>query len=472
MNYSRRRFLSTSAAAAAGFAGLNQFATWAYGSESPGDGLGPLLADPKGILDLPNGFSYQVLSTAGDRMDDGFLVPLLPDAMATFGDGKGKTILLRNHEMGYGSWRGDFDEEQAKLLGALPEHLTYDATRDDGHCMGGVSTIVYDTRSGLVESEFLSLVGTVRNCAGGLTPWNTWITCEETTQSADDVFSKDHGFNFEVTASAKQQLQEPVRLPDMGRFNHEAVAVDPASGIVYETEDAGDSLIYRYLPNKPGHLVEGGRLQALALREQASCDTRNWLEDGMDPEDPAARPKTEIETGTRFDVRWIDMQEIDSPSGDLRLRGFDRGAARFARGEGMWYGEGSVFFVCTSGGRWHQGQIWRYTPSPVEGTDGELAKPGQLELYCEPKERGLIENADNLTVAPWGDVIVCEDGGGVDFLVGITPDGQLYRLARNALSEAELAGATFSPDGSTLFVNIQGDGLTLAITGPWPTRAS
>ena len=471
MYCSRRHFLRTSAAAAAGFTGLGTFARWAYGVEPPDDLLGPLMPDRLGVLDLPSGFSYKVISTAGTRMDDGLLVPPAPDGMATFPGPDGRTILLRNHELIAESGDGHFDGEQRKLLAELPERLTYDAKLDDGHCLGGVSTLVYDTRSGLLEREFLSLAGTVRNCAGGPTPWGSWITCEETTQRAEDGFSRHHGYNFEVAASDKRQLQEPVALPAMGRFNHEAVAVDPRSGIVYQTEDRGDGLIYRFIPARPGRLPEGGKLQALGLWDRPGLDTRNWLGAGDDPEDAAARPDPEVVAGTELDVRWIDVEEIDNPEDDLRLRGFDLGAARFARGEGMWYGEGSVFFACTSGGRWRQGQVWRYTPSPYEGTGRETSRPGRLELYAEPSRKGLIENADNLVVAPWGDVLLCEDGGEDDFLIGIRPNGTFYPLARNAVSKSELAGATFSPDGSTLFMNIQGDGLTLAITGPWPTRS-
>ena len=161
----------------------------------------------------------------------------------------------------------------------------------------------------------------------------------------------------------------------------------------------------------------------------------------------------------------MDLDDIDED--DLRFRGFDAGAARFARGEGMWYGNSAVYFACTNGGSAQKGQIWKYTPSPSEGTSRENARPGTLELFVEPNNGKIIDNADNLTVSPWGDLVVCEDSDGDNFLLGITPDGNVYKMGRNAVSESELAGATFSPDGTTLFMNIQEDGLTLAITGPW-----
>jgi len=174
-----------------------------------------------------------------------------------------------------------------------------------------------------------------------------------------------------------------------------------------------------------------------------------------------------VAVGEIFGTYWIDVTEVESPENDLRYRGSDGGAAKFARGEGIWYGDGTIFIACTEAGQHHKGQIWKYTPSPSEGTSDERTYPGQLELFIEADEAGLIENCDNLTIAPWGDLIVCEDGTGSQYLVGITPEGEIYKFARNAISQSEFAGVTFSPDGSTLFVNIQHDNLTLSIIGPW-----
>ncbi len=461
MTLSRRHFLKTSAAFALGFSGLHTL----FGCGDPGatipneraisERFGPMLPDPNKILDLPEGFSYQIISRAGDPMSDGLFVPAAHDGMAAFPGSDGLTILVRNHEVNAGSpaYRGPFGSSNELLSRLSPDDL-YDGGSNGEPCLGGTTTLVYDTRAQRLVSHHLSLVGTVRNCAGGPTPWNTWITCEETTQRADDLCALDHGYNFEVPASATPGLARPVPLKAMGRFNHEAVAVDPASGIVYETEDTGDSLIYRFIPNTPGRLAEGGRLQALSVRDQASLDTRNW-------------DQQTVTTGTVLATRWIDLDNIEAPDNDLRLRGFDQGAARFARGEGMWYGNNAVYFACTNGGMEKRGQIWRYVPSPAEGTPDEANNPGRLELFVEPNDPGLVDNADNLTVTPWGDLILCEDGSGDQFLVGITPEGTVYKFAHNAVSNSEFAGATFSPDGSTLFVNIQGDGLTLAITGPW-----
>ncbi len=411
-------------------------------------------------MDLPQDFSYTILSRWGDTMDDGYRVPHRPDGMATFPGPDGLTVLIRNHEVNFNAdlAEGAFGEDLTKQL-ELDPSLMYDAGTERGRpCQGGTTTVVYDTRSQKVVRQYLSLAGTIRNCAGGPTPWNSWITCEETVERAGDGRLVDHGYAFEVPASADMGLASPVPLTAMGRFNHEAVAVDPASGIVYQTEDRHDGLIYRFIPTVPGQLAEGGQLQALVVRGHQSLDTRNWEQQLVTP-------------GHQIPVAWIDLNEVEAPEDDLRHRGFEAGAACFARGEGMWYGNGAVFFACTNGGKAKKGQIWRYIPSPVEGTEGEVQQPGTLELFVEPNDGALVDNADNLTVAPWGDLIVCEDGGGDQFLVGVTPEGALYKFARNALGDSELAGATFAPDGTTLFVNIQHAGLTLAITGPWKNHA-
>ena len=462
MHTSRRHFLRSSAAFALGFSGLQTLigcrSTAAFSQVTTIDGFVPIVPDPNGILDLPADFSYVVVSRKGEKMDDGFYVPWAHDGMAAFPGPNGLTILVRNQEINPGAHaeEGPFGKDQGAF--SLIDHsLLYDAGYNNDPCLGGTTTLVFDTRSQSLVRHFLSLTGTLRNCAGGPTPWNSWITCEEIDVRAGGILRKDHGYCFEVPALATPGVHAAVPLTQMGRFMHEAVAIDPASGIVYLTEDQWDSLIYRYIPDVPGDLMKGGRLQALAFRDTKSMDTRNW--DGQ-----------LISPGDRFSIRWVNMYDVQSPAGDLRLRGFEDGAARFARGEGMWYGNGAVYFACTNGGLTKKGQIWKYTPGRVEGQWDESSDPGVLELFVEPNDSGIIDNADNVTVSPWGDLIVCEDGPGEQNLVGITPSGNIYRFARNAVSESEFAGSTFSPDGSTLFVNIQWDGLTLAITGPWHTR--
>lgn len=451
--------MQTAGAVALGFSGLQTLAGCAR--ERPElwqdvpYGYGPLQPDPNGILELPHGFSYSIISRHGDLMDDGFYVPHRHDGMATFPGPDGLTILIRNHEVNH---RADASEgpygAQYEKRDLFDSSMIYDPASDGRPCLGGTSTIVYNTRDQQLVRQYLSITGTLRNCAGGPTPWNSWVTCEEAVNRAGNGLLVDHGYCFEVPASADIRIASPVPLKAMGRFNHEAIAVDPASGAVYLTEDRGDGLLYRFLPDVPGRLAEGGRLQALVVRDRAGLDTRNHDEQT-------------VTVGARMPVAWIDLADVDAPDDDLRFRGFEAGAARFTRGEGMWYGTGAVFFACTDGGREHKGQIWKYTPSANEGATAENEDAGVLELFVEPNDGNVVDNADNLTVTPWGDLILCEDGSGEQFLVGVTPQGEIYKFARSVVSDSELAGATFSPDGTTLFFNIQHEGLTLAVTGPW-----
>jgi secreted PhoX family phosphatase len=322
--------------------------------------------------------------------------------------------------------------------------------------------MVYNEETQKVELEYLSLVGTIRNCSGGVTPWGSWITCEETGSKKGDEngkLEKDHGYNFEIPATDKIGLIDPVPLKAMGRFVHESVAVHPTLGIVYQTEDEGNGLLYRFIPNEYGKLHKGGKLQCLSIKEWTSADTRNWKGRKTDvfPEKKA------------FDVEWIDLDNVEAPEGDLRHRGHKLGGALFASGEGMSYGNNEVFFTAASGGSEGKGQIFRYIPSPYEGQKREKDSPGKLELYLESKSRDTFEFCDNLAVAPWGDVVLCEDNRD-SRIIGITKQGKAYEIAQNiGYSESEFTGPVFSPSGKTLFINIQTPGLTLAITGPWKT---
>ncbi len=459
MSISRKHFLKQAGALTLGFSGL-QIISGCAPSERKSknlitDPFGALQSDPNGLFDLPEGFNYKIISNFGDQMDDGLFVPHRPDGMATFPGPDGLTILIRNHEVNpaKGGAESAFGEDFALTDKLSPDEF-YDLGQDNNPGQGGTTTIVYDTENQQIVREFLSLAGTLRNCAGGPTPWNSWLTCEEIVTKPDDVYAKRHGYVFEVPATAEIGRAQPIPIKDMGRFNHEAVAVDPNSDVIYLTEDDSEGLLYRFIPNTPGKLLDGGKLQALAIKERPSLDTRNWESQA-------------VETGENLQTEWIDVKDVDSPDDDLRYRGFNNGAARFARGEGMWYGNDAIYFACTNGGPEELGQIWKYTPSPDEATPDEENNPGTLELFVESLDSTIIENADNLTVAPWGDLIVCEDTDEKQDLNGITPEGKVYKLGRNAKSNSELAGAVFSPDGSTLFMNIQHSGITLAINGPW-----
>ena len=439
----RRRFLAATATAFAALAAsgctTRSGMTAARACPAGGGfaGYGALRPDPAGFLDLPQGFSYRVLSRLGDAMDDGGTVPDRADGMGCFDLGGGEIALVRNHEL----------QPQHDAGGPIAKGY---GKRDGLFVPGGTTTIVLDAASLAVKRQFRSLGGTIRNCSGGVTPWGSWLSCEEAPtgpgQPRGEGLEQDHGWVFEVPAAARG-LVDPVPLKAMGRFNHEAAAVDPATGIVYQTEDRDDGVLYRFAPRVPGRLAEGGRLQAMAI--EGIADTRNWSSAAM----PVGKP---------FRVSWVDCDDVEAPRDDLRQRAAARGAALIARGEGLHMGENAVFACATSGGARQLGQIFKLTP-------GLAGAPDTVELFFESESTEQFNYGDNLTVAANGHLIVCEDQytAVVDnHIRGITPEGCAYTLAL-LRSQTELAGGCFSPDGKWLFVNAYSPTATLAITGPW-----
>lgn len=428
MNFSRRHFLSIAGASLTGTlisAPLSRlFTRAANGLSIHTEGYGPLIPDPNRLLDLPRGFQYRAFSHTGERMSDGFPVPAKHDGMAAFPGPNNTTILIRNHELS--------PNQTPSVQGG---------NAYDPQCTGGTTTLVLNAQRQLIR-HYASLTGTYRNCAGGPTPWGSWISCEENTSTpeSDPAVSKRHGYNFEVPIQATGPV-EPKPLVEMGRFNHEAVAVDPDSNIVYQTEDRGDGLFYRFRPQQPQNLQVGGVLEALKIKGQPQLNT-----------------KQDIPVGQPLPVEWVRIENPDPLTDTVRAEGYAKGAALFSRGEGICLGKGEVLFCCTSGGVASLGQIWRYTPD----ADG-----GNLTLFVEPNNPGVLDYPDNLTMAPFGDLFLCEDGRGEQFIRGINQQGQLYSFARNALNDKELAGACFATNPLTLFVNIQTPGITFAIWGPF-----
>ncbi len=400
-------------------------------------GYGPLAPDPQGVLDLPSGFSYRVISSLGDAMSDGATVPDKADGMGCFDLGDGRLALVRNHELVPRDSSGGAFE------------LGFGA-KDGVLVPGGTTHVVLDQKSLEVTDQFRSLGGTIRNCSGGITPWGSWLTCEESPtgpgQKYGEGLNKNHGWVFEVPATATG-LVDPKPLVAMGRFNHEAACVDPATGFVYLTEDRDDSVLYRFIPKVPSELSQGGRLQAMKV--EGIPDLRNWTGRSM-------------AVGAAGKITWVDLDAVEAPKDDLRYQAATKGASLVARGEGIHMGEGEAFVCATSGGARKLGQIFRVALSP----DGESDR---VELFFESVSKHQFDYGDNVVVAPNGHLIVCEDQYTevVDnHLRGIAPDGNAYPLARLRL-QTELAGACFSPDGQTMFVNVYAPTKTLAITGPW-----
>lgn len=448
----RRGFLIGAGATALALSGLLYFIKRHEWGRAPISGtipgFGPLAPDPGEVIDLPEGFSYSIVSRAGDIMIDGLPTPGRQDGMACFPHTEDEVLLVCNHELG--DWPAAREVSPFgpgdKLFHLVHEDKVYDHGLPDARVIGGTTTMLYNVKEGRLVHQFLSLAGTQVNCAGGLTPWGSWLSCEEFFDGPRGAMQQRHGYVFEVPASATPGLVEPIPLKDMGRFVHEAACVDHKTGIVYMTQDAVESCLYRFIPDQPSNLKAGGALEALVIKDRPSARTDNHRRWGGDT----------IPENQPLKVSWIPLENVDYDENDLAERAIALGAANFSRGEGMWFGSDEFYFSSTDGGPERKGQVWRFD-----------TRAETLELFIQPGNAALMENLDNLTIAPWGDLIICEDGPIPNYLRGITPEGEIYNIARGDYYRSEFAGACFSPDGRVLFVNLQDAHMTLAITGPW-----
>jgi uncharacterized protein len=460
----RRAFLRAGAAvvsAAAVATALHGRARSAFAGPSQSYGpVAPVVDEATGLalIQLPAGFRYWSYGWTGDPMDNGTPTPSLHDGMGIIRSFGRWLVLCRNHEVGAGT-------------PFMPIGYSTGAG-------GGNSNLVFDLKSERFVSSFPTLTGTFRNCAGGVTPWGTWLSCEETI---DVTAGKPHGYCFDVGPLGGS----PNPLKAMGRFSHEAVAVDPRTDIVYETEDGpswpGDtgSGFYRFIPTYGGS--QTGKLQMLKIKGEFQANTQFW-------EDLRKTYRTE----------WVDVPVADPPTTEANVllgpspfqQGFAAGAASFRRLEGCWYGDGKIFFLSTDGGPvtssgTGEGQIFEYD-----------IKRETLKLLYVSKDPAALENPDNLVVMPDANLMLCEDNSGSTTNPGerllILNDGKVTEFARNNMNftagglgpytrpsgrtftgnqvQNEWAGACFSPDGEWLFVNIQTPGVTFAITGPWKWR--
>jgi uncharacterized protein len=491
--FSRRQFFQRSAMAGAATlsGGLFQalVARSALAAEDrrrSGPGYGPLR--PAGNeLALPPGFRYSIVSAEGDIMSDGYPVPKAMDGMATFALANGNILLIRNHEDNDPGSRfrprpPDSTSTSAGILNPIlnthygPRDFAYDAFAG-----GGTTSLEVEPDSRRVVRQHWSLIGTLRNCAGGPTPWGSWLSCEETLENTSSTnFAQNHGYIFEVPVDATPgKPASPVALKHLGRFAHEAAAVDPATGIVYETEDQGNvSGFYRFVPStkptKPGDLaLTGGTFEMLKVNAAPGYET--------------AIGQT---VGVALDVSWVPIANPDPSPPSIQFeeettsavfkQGLDAGGARFRRLEGCWFSRGKIYFVSTNGGDQGFGQVWVYDPGAET-----------LTLIFESPGPDVLDGPDNICISPRGGLVICEDASAAQFLRGISPTGEVFEFARNLHNTIEFAGACFSPDGRTLFVNIYGRStvrttqpykspvlipvgpekrefaITLAIWGPW-----
>jgi hypothetical protein len=470
----RRDFLrygaaSVAGAAAFGATGLPQVArasggrlsSLPIGTEVQG---GLFVAGPE--LALPEGFTYKTFGAFGSAMTDGFITPPIHDGMGVFEDGENIRI-VRNHELGEGN-----DVLGGSVVGRP-------STAYDRKAPGCTTTLILDSDANLLES-FISLNGTDTNCSGTPTPWNTWLTCEETVIGTRKDRLQNHGYVFEVDPFENESVKrEPLRA--LGRWVHEAAGVDPDTGVVYMTEDWNPDGFYRFVPETFGDLT-AGTVQTLKIKGEFRYNTI-----------------TGQTVGVALPAKWVTIDDPDPADAEthpraVRHQGREKGSAVFLSGEGCTMLGNSVVFDSSDGGDAGLGQIWKYTPTM---NAGDLDEEGELELWFESSERRILDGPDNLGTTPGGGIVIAEDGHeNASFVRGLRPDGTMVNIAKDlvpirlhiidasgktydpyvpdddysindGLGFSEFAGPRFSPDGQWLFVNIQVPGITCAITGDW-----
>lgn len=423
-----------------------------------GVGYGPLLSDPMGILALPAGFSYRIVTYSGKtKLESGEFTPSNHDGTATFDGPRGVTLLVNNHEL-----KGP----RAKWPYPVPlaEGLVYDPAAAGG------CTVVEVRRDHV--AEWVGIAGTSTNCAGGRTPWGTWLTCEETEDKAGvNGMTKDHGYVFEVDPADRRANRDPEPIKALGRYAHEAVVIDPRRGHAYLTEDAAgpNGLLYRWTPPEG---FEHGRGKLRTLADDAGVlQAFKCFDSGGQFVDDLSRA---TKTGTVYGVDWVDVPDRDARTVPVRKQFTTGQVTRARKLEGMWWGDGGAYIVSSYARAespvQHDGQVWFYDPKRRTLTLKVL-----LGVNPDPAKDGAFDGPDNITVSPYGGLVIAEDGEGVQHLFGATESGRTYPIARNELNigtaeepeYSEFTGVTFSPDGSTLFANIQEPGIMLAITGPW-----
>lgn len=350
----------------------------AYPAQTGPSPYGPLQPADANGLELPANFTSRVLAHTGEQVaGTGHTWHGAPDGGACFADGDG-WIYVSNSELPLGT--------------------------------GGVSALRFDA-AGTITGAYTILSGTTQNCSGGATPWNTWLSCEET----------DRGYVFETDPWGGA----PIRRDAMGRFKHEAAAADPDRAVVYLTEDESDGNFYRFVPTTWGDM-SAGTLQVLAEADGALT----WV-DVPDPTGATVRTRHQVDTARVFDG-----------------------------GEGAYYRNGTCFFTTKGDNR-----VWAY-----DAVNNVL----NIAYDDDLTQDGPLSGVDNITGAPAGDLYVAEDGGNMEICL-ITPDDVVAPFLRvTGQDESELCGVAFNPAGDRLYFSSQrgpagnsGDGYTYEITGPF-----
>jgi hypothetical protein len=377
----RRTFLRTASAGAGAVAfsgALWQGAATAAGTSTAGAGpYGPLRAPDANGVALPEGFRSRIVARSSLPVG-GILWHPAPDGGACYPDGDG-WIYVSNSEV---------------------------------PLVGGASAIRFRA-DGSVDRAYRVLEGTNLNCAGGATPWRTWLSCEETWR----------GRVFETDPYGRR---EAVAHKAMGRFKHEAAACDPDRRVVYLTEDESDGCFYRYTPEVWGDLSRG-RLDVL-------CESAGG------------------------GVEWREVPDPSAPLFGRQTRHQVDAARHFDGGEGCHYANGTCWFTTKGDNR-----VWAYDA-------------GRGELSVAYDADSPLDGVDNITGTPGGDLYVAEDGGNMEINV-ITPEGVVAPVVRlDGHGDSEITGPAFSPDGSRLYFSSQrgtlGDpaglgGMTFEVSGPF-----
>ena len=380
----RRTGMSTAALAALGGPLQGLFARGALAVGSTGvapnnGGYGPIgpvpdLTDDVVRLHLPEGFEYRSFTPTGTLMNDGVITPGRHDGMAAFSSGPSRYRLVRNHEVN-------------GPVGAFGTR-----TKAYDEMAGGGTTTLEVNRHAAKADSWVSCNGTQMNCAGGATPWRTWLTCEETVNGPDvgpdftgadnRLLKQQHGYVFEVPVDwGPGQHQKRVPIRSAGRFAHEAVDIDPGSGILYQTEDNFDfpSGFYRYIapqnPMQVRELRDGGKLEMLKVKGVQNA----VLDKGQTP-------------GVTYDIEWVTIDQPDTTFAPgttnnqaivfVGNQGRAKGAAIFSRLEGIFFDSGKIYLVSTQGGDTPAGEPPLPATAMASGSCGSTTRRRRRSPSC------------------------------------------------------------------------------------------